>query len=70
MESKKGYFIDIVNGKVETAEEHDERILTEFAKFLGKEKCDCYDEEISLYFLSEYLNKLSEKEQKNDNNTY
>lgn len=26
MESKNGYFIDIVNGTVESAEEHDEKV--------------------------------------------
>lgn len=37
MESKKGYFIDIVKGKVETAEEHDERVRAEFAEALNEE---------------------------------
>lgn len=65
MTSKKGYFIDIVNGKVETAEEHDKEVIRKFAEWLangntfirriGTDKLTTIDELISEY----------EKEQKN-----
>lgn len=54
-ESKRGYFIDIVNGKVETAEEHDATLLMGFCKWY----CKKYGYTPIEFFVAEYFREIN-----------